>query len=672
MIPLTLVSILAAVPVVLLAALQWGAARRRELLYFHLTLEKPGSAYFRDARIQREEQSRLAAAVLVLILRNTLVLVGAMAAPDILDCAAGRSAASWMEVIGLTFLSYALLYPALGKRAYLSRLAWGVIALALGALLASTWSLPHPDGSPLAARLLPFSIAAARVFQAGVAGVTLAAVLAGSEKPGWLAWALPLWLVGPFLGLQAHQGAMMCFYLALAVHAYRRTVDDYEALETSHHRLQRQREVIVQFLDRIGGAYSAALDLDQVLRLVAATGIETTGAGAAAIYLLDRRTLDLQMQAMEGYFPPLYREVPATDLRRHWEDLTHLAMQQLFALGEGVVGEVAASARPRRIPDARAAGILAASVCDPVRRHPMLLVPLLLRHEVLGVLAVLNKQTADEFSDDDQFLLSALAEQAAFLIDNARMVAALATQERVQRELQIARDIQHLLLPTDSPDVPGFDIRALGRPALEMGGDYYDFFWAADGFLGIVVADVSGKGVPAALTMAMLRTVMRTQAAGNASVRDVLARANAALSADLRMDTFITLFYGILDVRRRVLSWARAGHEPTILLRGGQAETRAPAGSAIGVLSPDEFADYLAVESLPLAPGDAVVVYSDGITEAMDVTGEEFGLERFLAALCAGERLTSAERICRVEDAVNAWSEGAAQQDDITLVVLTA
>ena len=107
----------------------------------------------------------------------------------------------------------------------------------------------------------------------------------------------------------------------------------------------------------------------------------------------------------------------------------------------------------------------------------MLLMPLVLRSEVLGVMAVLNRQNADEFSEDDQFLLATLAEQAAFYIDNARMVAVLAQQERVRRELQIAREIQRMLLPAGAPEGPGFDLDALNRPALEMGGDYYDFFW---------------------------------------------------------------------------------------------------------------------------------------------------------------------------------------------------
>jgi len=374
---------------------------------------------------------------------------------------------------------------------------------------------------------------------------------------------------------------------------------------------------------------------------------------------------------VQGPFPPLYRDVPATTLTRRWEELARIAMRQRFALGEGVVGEVAAVGKPMRIRDVREAGILVGSVCDPVRRHPMLLVPLVLRNEVLGVMAVLNRQNADEFSEDDQFLLSTLAEQAAFYIDNARMVGALAAQERVRRELQIARDIQQLLLPDGAPEVPGFDLCALSRPALEMGGDYHDFFWVAEGYLGIVVADVSGKGVPAALTMAMLRTVMRTHAVDNPSVSDTLTRANVSLCGDLRLDTFITLFYGILDVKRRTLSWARAGHEPTLILHGGEVEAHTPAGAALGVLAPGDFDQDLEVEETAFGPGDAVMIYSDGITEAMNAEGDEFGKERFLQTVRGTAGMSSALQVQRVEESVRAFVGDAPQQDDITLVVLT-
>ena len=219
--------------------------------------------------------------------------------------------------------------------------------------------------------------------------------------------------------------------------------------------------------------------------------------------------------------------------------------------------------------------------------------------------------------------------------------------------------------------MPGFDLNALGRAALEMGGDYYDFFWVSPGQLGLVVADVSGKGVPAALTMAMLRTVMRTHAIADPSAHNVLVRTNAAIVADLPPGTFITVLYGILDIERRVFTWVRAGHEPVLLVRAGHVESHAPGGAAIGVLAPEEFGQALEVQEVALASGDAVVLYTDGITEAMNRDGDEFGPERFLAAVDSAG-FSSAERIRHVDESVSAFVGDAPQQDDITLVVLTA
>ncbi|MBI3944532.1 MAG: SpoIIE family protein phosphatase [Armatimonadetes bacterium] len=661
-IALTLAAALSIGLVLVLALIQWGAARRRELLYFHLTLEKPVSAYFREARAAREYCSRLMAATLVLLARELILISLALSGSSLSFYRVGSGAALWMHVVGLSLLAYALLYPNYGRRTALPLLS-GLTAAAAAAGLAAAWGW-LPSGA---------SITVARGLQIAVGAGTFAAAAAlppAERSPSLM--AVPVCAVGPVLGIaELHQAAAAFFYGLLAAEVYRDTLDRYEELESGHHRLQREREVIIGFLERIGGAYQAALDLEEVLRLVTAAGVETTGAGAGAIFLLDARTNELQMSARQGPFPPLYRNVPITDLRHRSEELAEIAGQQRFALGEGVVGQVAATGKPVRITDARQSGILVGEVGDPVRRQSMLLMPIVFRAEVMGVVAVLNKRSADAFSEEDQFLLGTLAEQAAFYIHNARMVAALAAQERVRRELQIARDIQRLLLPADAPEVPGFDLHALGRPALEMGGDYYDFFPVTEGHLGIVIGDVSGKGMPAALTMAMLRTVIRTHAQGDTSPSRVLVRVNATLSADLPRDAFVSVLYGVLDIRERAFVWARAGHEPAILLRDSGAEPLTPGGAAIGVLGGDEFAQSLESHEVRLRPGDALILYTDGITEAMDASGEEFGMERFLQALQSGAATSAQARARRIEEAVMAFAGQAPQQDDITLVVLS-
>jgi sigma-B regulation protein RsbU (phosphoserine phosphatase) len=285
------------------------------------------------------------------------------------------------------------------------------------------------------------------------------------------------------------------------------------------------------------------------------------------------------------------------------------------------------------VDDVRRDGIMLGTTTDFMRNRSMLLVPLKIREEPLGVMAVLNKQRGS-FAIDDQFLLQALADQGALSINNAMLTIEVGKQERLRRELQIARDIQKMLLPKECPIVPGFELAARGSSATEVGGDYYDFFWVDDDRLGIVVADVSGKGVPAALTVAMMRSVFRTQARGNHDVRDVLSRVNTFMGQDLRRDMFITCVYGILDIPARTFSWARAGHEPLIVAHEHEPiDILKPDGFALGVIDSPTFDDMLEVETIQLRTGDRLLIFTDGLTEAMNMDGEEFGMDRILQVM---------------------------------------
>jgi serine phosphatase RsbU (regulator of sigma subunit) len=268
-----------------------------------------------------------------------------------------------------------------------------------------------------------------------------------------------------------------------------------------------------------------------------------------------------------------------------------------------------------------------------MRNRSMLLVPLKIRDEPLGVMAVLNKQRGS-FTTDDQFLLQALADQGGLSINNAMLTNEVRNQERLKRDLQIARDIQQRLQPERCPIVPGFELAARGSSATEVGGDYYDFFWVDEDRLGIVVADVSGKGVPAALTVAMMRSVFRTQAKGNRDVRDVLARVNEFMGQDLRRDMFITCVYGILEISAKRFAWARAGHEPILVAHdNAPTDVLKPDGFALGVIDSPLFEEMLEVQTVELSPGDRMLIFTDGLTEAMNSEGEEFGMDRILRVM---------------------------------------
>jgi serine phosphatase RsbU (regulator of sigma subunit)/anti-sigma regulatory factor (Ser/Thr protein kinase)/transposase len=247
-------------------------------------------------------------------------------------------------------------------------------------------------------------------------------------------------------------------------------------------------------------------------------------------------------------------------------------------------------------------------------------------------------------------------------------------QERLQKEMQVAQEIQQSLLPRCVPDAEGFEIGTLYKAAKEVGGDYYDFVWVDDDTLGIVVADVSGKGVPGSLVMTMIRTALRMEARGNKCARDVVARLNNFVTEDMKKGMFVTIFYVVLDSRHRVISFASAGHNPMILYRGDSDETYFlnPKGFPVGIDLADRtlFEKSMDSESIKLKRSDMLVIYTDGITEAMNKEKDQFGEERLLRAIKKHGELAPQEFASTLAEEIAAFTGGEPQNDDITLVAI--
>ena len=250
----------------------------------------------------------------------------------------------------------------------------------------------------------------------------------------------------------------------------------------------------------------------------------------------------------------------------------------------------------------------------------------------------------------------------------------LMEQDRMQREMQVAQEIQQTLLPRSVPELEGFDIGYLYRAAKEVGGDYFDFLHVDDRTEGVVVADVSGKGVPGSLVMTMIRTALRMEARGNRSASDVMAKMNAFVTEDMKKGMFVTMFYVVLDSVNRSVSYASAGHNPMILYRGQSKTTYflKPKGIPVGIDTPDQelFRKTISVEKLRLRQDDVLVIYTDGITEAMNTQREQFGEGRLLAAIKRYGHLDAQQFADRLNTEILAFTGGAPQNDDITLVAV--
>ncbi|MGA2132036.1 MAG: SpoIIE family protein phosphatase [Bryobacteraceae bacterium] len=300
-----------------------------------------------------------------------------------------------------------------------------------------------------------------------------------------------------------------------------------------------------------------------------------------------------------------------------------------------------------------------------------LLLPLAGRNDLIGLMALGPKRSEEPYSRTDLQLLQSVADQTGLAIENSRLLSSLAEEaarrERFNRELEIAREVQERLFPQCYPAIPGLDCAGHCRPALGVGGDYYDFIALPEGRLGIAVGDVSGKGISAALLMASLRASLRGQTLGGpADLAALMRNVNALLYEASAANRYATFFYAQYDPRDRMLSFVNAGHNPPAVLRGDEVLRLEADGPVVGLLPGIQFRQ----SSLAMQAGDILLAYTDGISEAMTADDEEWGEDRMIAAAQAYHRETAARMIEQLMGAADEFAGGAPQHDDMTLVVM--
>jgi len=246
--------------------------------------------------------------------------------------------------------------------------------------------------------------------------------------------------------------------------------------------------------------------------------------------------------------------------------------------------------------------------------------------------------------------------------------AFLSELERKKAELRIAHEIQMSFLPERLPDVPGFELAALSLPAKEVGGDFYDAIPLPGGRTALAIADVSGKGVPAALFMALSRTVLRANALVSRGAREAIREANVLIAEDAKSGMFVTVFYAVADPIERTLTYVNAGHNPPLLFRagGGRPEELKGTGIILGVMPEAEYGE----ETIHLKSGDLVLLYTDGVTEAINPGEEQFGEARLIETVASSLDRSPAGIVENVRDAVMEFSGDEPQFDDLTLMAL--
>ncbi len=295
--------------------------------------------------------------------------------------------------------------------------------------------------------------------------------------------------------------------------------------------------------------------------------------------------------------------------------------------------------------------------------------PLKSYNEIRGYLIAARKNELI-FYEEDKSAINTFSDYASVAIENSMLLEQSIEKERLEKELDVAREIQKKILPAENPTYKDLFISTVFIPAFEVGGDYFDFFSVTEKKFGFIIADVSGKGISAAFVMAEIKGIFESLSRLAESPKEILTRANQILTGTLNKKNFVSALYGVVDLEKHELHFSRAGHCPAILIRDGKANNYRPSGIGLGLADNNLFQDNLEEYKISMKEGDSLVFYTDGITEAKNKNLEDFGEERFINTLLQNAD-QSAEKITNeVIKEVTLFSRDHSQYDDITLVIL--
>jgi serine phosphatase RsbU (regulator of sigma subunit) len=297
----------------------------------------------------------------------------------------------------------------------------------------------------------------------------------------------------------------------------------------------------------------------------------------------------------------------------------------------------------------------------------VLAVPLGVAEKVFGIIYADSPIAEGRFTEDHLKVLTTLASVAAIRVENAKLVEERLERERLERELALASEIQQRFQPTAPPTVPGYELQGISFPCYEIGGDYYDFIQRDDGRLIVALGDVSGKGTAAALLMSSLHAAVHAQSGSHDSLVDTISAVNRYLADNIPANRFVTLFYAELEPESGALSFLNAGHNPPLIVHSaGTVEQLASGGLPLGI---KRDADYREGKT-QMQYGDVLVIYSDGVTEAMSPSGEEFGPTRLYEVVSRNIESSASGIRDRIESSLTKFSQGTSASDDITLVIV--
>lgn len=414
--------------------------------------------------------------------------------------------------------------------------------------------------------------------------------------------------------------------------------------------VQRLRESVqeLSMLNDIAIAVSGVWELDQVVDMIVHKCVKHLNVEQGTITLLEDQDSDTPFQTM-------IRKIDDTESQIPYHFGVQLSGWMLQNRKPLIVNDFSSDHRFRLLDKTN------------FSIRSLLSVPLTVKGDMIGLVNLFNKKTKDGFTDNDQRILSIIAAQSAQVIESARLYKQEQALRSIEEDLRIAREIQKQLLPEENPNVTGYDIAGYSLSAKEVGGDYYDFIRINDNQLAFCLGDISGKGIPASLIMANLQATLRGHAHSSETCAQCIEKVNTQLFHSTDIQKFATLFYALLDSENNQITYTVAGHNPPIFLTAdGKEKMLEVGGTVLGFLEKSSFQQ----DTIGINPGDLLVIYSDGITEAGDHDEKYFEEWRLLELIKKYKEKTAQEIIDIVMSEVDDFSKGGAPNDDMTLLIV--
>jgi len=450
------------------------------------------------------------------------------------------------------------------------------------------------------------------------------------------------------------------------------------SLKDKNARLEQEKKIVVEFMHNLAVAIGEGVPRKELYQRIAHTAVITTGAMSACIYE-KTKSGRLQGVAVEGLFPP-QRAIKQSKLKEgesRARFLETILTSETLEEGEGIVGQVAKTGKPVLVEDANLDPRVVLHKDDSLKSKSLVYAPLIHDDRCYGVLVVANPTNGSSFSQMDFSLISSLAEQAALAIKNSDAMNLRLEKSRIDSDLHLASEVQELFLTHQFPAYKGIELDAQYLPSAQVGGDFYDFYKLSSTKFGVCVADVSGKGVPASLLMAICQTNLRHFVHKSSQPSVILKNLNQQLEQRIRQDMFITLFFAIVDTKNKKITYSRAGHEPGLILKattddknGSRVEELRGGGMAVGMVPCEIFDEMIEDHETNFENGDCLFLYTDGVTEATNDEGTEFGIKNLENFVTTNSSLSPKKINRKLISKLDSFSSSQFERDDITLLTI--